>query len=206
MKKYPDHDVYSSSYKTFKARCVKKLENIQFQDQQFISISDFFLFNKFSSSLNCSNILIQTVSLKKIGVFNENYTHYEDIDWFIRIGIYGKTAMSKYVTVFIDETAANRSDHVSMNKRNLPDFTKYRKWSSNHIGLSQYLNLNLFFICMDFKIAGLTASFTHYKNLIDLNHLSWKQNRLLKAPSWLLKKMKSIKELLSCVGINLRTN
>jgi len=200
-----DCDVFSSNYSIKRSNkfIATKWSNLKEEVNQ--ELEHFFTHNFLNSILNCSNILIKTTSIKKAGFFDEKVTHYEDIDWFIRIGIHLKTAFSKNVTVHIDEDSENRSDLINMNNRKLPEFNKYEQHYSYNQNLEKYLNINWLFIAVDYRLKGFNKEALKYQSKINKKYLTRKQQFLLNRSTSQLKILYKIKKTLLSLNLDLRT-
>ncbi len=168
-------------------------------------LENFFVHNYLNSILNCSNLMIKTSAIEQIGYFKENVTHYEDIDWFIRIGMQVKVAFSFKISLVIDETAGNRSDKIMMENRTFPDFNIYNEDAKRIKGLEKYLDLNRYSIALAYRMDNDIKNASLYQQQINLRNLSLKQQKLLKMSRLKLKSIKKTQELLGNLGLRLRS-
>ncbi len=201
---FPNAQAFATNYilkrprKTYKTKFSNLLETEQ-QQLEF-----FFTNNFLNPVLTCSTVMVTTDALKKIGSFNESYTHFEDIDWFIRIGMKVPVAFTKKVTVSVDETAMNRSDRVDMKLRRFPDFTTYDDQVGNHEGLGKYLSLNRYAIALAYRMENDIKNATQYKQAIDMDDLNRKQTKLINMSRLQLKSLKKTQRVLGNLGFHLR--
>ena len=198
-------DVYSSNYQISRKGKLISTKWSHCNRHTDGALDHFFMYNMCNSTLNCSNILIKVPSLEKIGLFNEATTHYEDIDWFIRIGIHLKTAFSFEETVIVNENSPNRSDQVKLQDRKFPDFDIYETYYESSIGLKKYIDINKFSIAIAYRMDNDIIKAIHYQKNIDLNNLSIKQQQLLAMSAMQLKTLYKTKKALEYIGIELRT-
>lgn len=202
--KFPEAEVAGTNYRLKRSRKTLQTKFSNFKDQNNQLLKHFFEHNYLNSVLNCSNLMIKISAIEKVGYFSETVTHFEDIDWFIRIGINASTAFSFKTTTTIDEAAGNRSDQIKMKDRRLPDFSIYQAKTKNHKGLEKYLDLNRLSIALAYRMVSDIKNATKYQQLINLKNLSSKQQRLLKMSRLQLKSLKRTQKILGNLGLNFR--
>lgn len=201
---FPDASVFATNYYLKRARKTHSTKWSNFKDQKDQILEYFFEHNFMSCILSCSSVMITTSAIEKIGFFNEQYSHFEDIDWFIRIGMKVPVAFSFKTTVTIDESAANRSDQVALKERRFPDFTKYKSNITQHKGLEKYIDLNRFSIALAYRMENDIKNAAMYQQQIDLRNLTLKQQRLLQMSRLQLKSLKRTQKILGNLGLHLR--
>jgi glycosyltransferase involved in cell wall biosynthesis len=202
--KFPDAKAFSTNYilkrprKTYKT----KFSNLPSEEDQQL---EFFFTNNFLNPiLRCSTIMVATTALGSIGMFDKKFTHFEDIDWFIRIGMNVPIAFSHKVTVSIDETAQNRSDKVAMSDRRFPDFVNYDEATQKHEGLGKYLSLNRYAIALAYRMDNDIKNATQYQQKVDAQHLNRKQAKLINMSRLQLKSLRKTQRVLGNLGFHLR--
>ena len=203
--KFPEAEVAGANYRLKRSRKTLRTKFSNFKDQSDQLLEHFFEHNYLNSVLNCSNVMIKISAIKNVGYFAEKITHYEDIDWFIRIGMNTSIAFSFTTTTTIDEAAGNRSDQIKMNDRELPDFTIYQAKTKNHKGLEKYLDLNRFSLAIAYRMDNNIKMASFYQQQINSKNLSITQQSLLKMSSLKLKSLKKTQEILGNLGLNFRT-
>lgn len=202
--KFPEAQVVASNYSLKRTRKTLETKWSHFKDENEQLLEHFFKHNFFNSIFTCSTLMIKTQAIEKAGLFNEELTHFEDIDWFIRIGMNLQVAFSFEVTAIIDETAENRSDQIDMKNRNLPDFSSYDNQIKDHQGLEKYLDLNRFSIALAYRMENDIRNATFYQQKINLKNLSSKQQKLLLMSRLQLKSLKRTQKILGNLGLHLR--
>lgn len=178
-----------------------KFSNLEFPYSQTLPF--FFSNNYFNSILTSSSFAFKTEILEKTGVYNIDYSHGEDTDFFIRLGIYSNIAFSSQVTVLVDKGAQNRSQLTAMINRNVFNLSLYDDYKIQ--GLKKYLDLNRFSIAISHKMDDNLKEALYYQKKIDLNNLTRKQQQLLKMSRLQLKILYKIKKSLAYLGLDLRT-
>ncbi|AZQ43684.1 glycosyltransferase family 2 protein [Nonlabens ponticola] len=206
FEKFPTAQVFATNYllKRKRKTLETKFSNLKNSEPQVL-LEPFFKYNYLNPTLRCSSIVIETSALEKVGLFNTDYTHFEDIDWFIRIGIHLKIAFSKKITLYVDESAENRSNKVAMSQRRYPDFSDYDDYASTNNALSKYLSLNRYGIAIAYRLVNDISGAHKYQNIVDVNHLTKKQQSLLKMNRIQLKSLRKTQRILGNLGFHVRS-
>ncbi|MGJ8685268.1 MAG: glycosyltransferase family 2 protein [Nonlabens sp.] len=173
------------------------------EDHQAGIIEAFFEKNYLNSILTSSSYAVRVSVLKNIEWYNENYTHGEDTDFFIRLAIHTTVAFDIKKTVYIDKSTSSRSDKVAVKKRNIFDIDVYNDMKIQ--GLEKYLDLNRFSIAITARMENDIKTALFYQQKIDLEHLSLKQQQLLTMSRLKLKGLYKAKKALEFIGLDLRT-
>lgn len=202
--KFPNHQAFATNYILKRPRKTYKTKFSNLTEDQEQSLEFFFTNNFLNPILTCSTLMIETAALEKVGLFNTKYTHFEDIDWFIRLGMHAPVAFSKKMTVIVDETAQNRSDRIFMSHRRYPDFDAYDQHSDSHEGLGKYLSLNRYAISLAYRMENDIKNATRYKHAIQMEHLNRKQSKLINMSRLQLKSLKKTQRVLGNLGFHLR--
>jgi glycosyltransferase involved in cell wall biosynthesis len=204
LDKFPQAHIAASNYQLKRSRKTLDTKWSNFENTEDQLLQSFFNHNFLNSIFTCSTLMIKPEVVDETGLFNESLTHFEDIDWFVRIGMKSKIAFSFKVTAVIDEIADNRSDLIEMKYRKLPDFTDYEAETKNHLGLEKYIDLNRFAIALAYRMENDIRNTTLYQQKINLKNLSLKQQQLLKMSSLQLKSLKRTQKILGNLGLHLR--
>nr|WP_292901184.1 glycosyltransferase family A protein [Nonlabens sp.] len=203
--KFPEAQAVASNYNLKRSRKTLETQWSGFKNEKDQLLEHFFEHNYLNSICTCSTLMIKTEAIEKVGFFNEQVTHFEDIDWFTKIGMNLKVAFSFRVTTIIDETAENRSDQTDMNNRCLPDFSCYETEIKKHQGLQKYLDLNRFSIALAYRMENDIRNAAFYQQKINLRNLSLKQQKLLLMSGLQLKSLKHTQKIFGNLGWHLRT-
>jgi hypothetical protein len=194
----------ASNYILKRTRKTLETKWSHFKDEDEQLLEHFFEHNFLNSIFTCSTLMIKTEAIEKAGIFDVRLTHFEDIDWFIRIGMNLKVAFSFQVTTIIDETAENRSDQTDMKNRSLPDFSTYETGIQKYQGLEKYLDLNRFSIALAYRMENDIRNATFYQQKINIKNLSSKQQKLMLMSRLQLKSLKRTQKILGNLGLHLR--
>lgn len=203
--RFPETDVAASNYYIKRSSNVlleTKFSNLENHGSGIIS--DFFEKNYLNSILTSSSFALKTASIKPVGLYNENFSHGEDTDFFIRMGIHLKISFTCNKTTVIDKSANDRSDGIPMSDRLIFDLLTYEKL--NIKGLKKYLDLNRFSIALAFRMEGDIKKALCYQHKIVPENLSPKQQKLLNMNKVQLKTLYKTKMFLEYIGLDLRTS
>ncbi|MFT4838274.1 MAG: glycosyltransferase involved in cell wall biosynthesis [Nonlabens sp.] len=202
--KFPAAQAVASNYKLKRSNNILETKWSHFENENEQLLEHFFEHNFLNSIFTCSTLMIKTEAIEKVGLFNKRLTHFEDIDWFVRIGMNLNVAFSFQVTAIIDEAAENRSDQTDMKNRSLPDFSTYEDEIQKHKGLEKYLDLNRFSIALAYRMENDIRNATLYQQKINLKNLNSKQQKLLLMSRLKLKSLKRTQKILGNLGLHLR--
>jgi glycosyltransferase involved in cell wall biosynthesis len=202
--KFPNAQAFSTNYMLKRPRKIYKTKFSNLHSEEDQQLEFFFTNNFLNPILRCSTIMVVTATLGNIGMFDKKFTHFEDIDWFIRIGMNVPVAFSQKVTVSIDETAQNRSDKVAMSDRKFPDFENYDESSEKHEGLGKYLSLNRYAIALAYRMENDIKNATQYQQKVIAQDLNRIQTKLINMSRLQLKSLRKTQRVLGNLGFHLR--
>ncbi|WOI22864.1 glycosyltransferase family 2 protein [Nonlabens ulvanivorans] len=205
IEKFPEASVFANNYhlKIGESRWNRtKFSNLKDQESQIVK--PFFKANYLNSILSSSSYCMRLIGNDPI-YYNEELTHTEDTDFLIKVGLTKTVAFNNKATVIIDKQADNRSDAVHILKRTVTNFDCYEEKYKDIEGLKKYLDINRFSIAVNYRMYGLIERAVYYQRKIDLDHLSSKQQQLLKMSRLQLKALHKTKKILEVIGLDLRT-
>ena len=201
--KFPNTTVFANNYKikksatTFEATLFSNLETDTSRE-----LDDFFIYNYLNSILFSSSFGFKT---SIISLYNEEITHSEDIDFYLKLGLNERIAFNPSVTVIKDETAVNRSHLINLENRTYTDFDIYERFTPKHKGLKKFLDINRYALAIELIMANQKEKAQQLVSKMDRSNLTTKQQKLLKLNSWQLKLLKRIHHRLSNSGLRIRT-
>ena len=201
--KFPNTTVFANNYKikksatTFEATLFSNLETDTSRE-----LDDFFIYNYLNSILFSSSFGFKT---SIISLYNEEITHSEDIDFYLKLGLNERIAFNPSVTVIKDETAVNRSHLINLENRTYTDFDIYERFTPKHKGLKKFLDINRYALAIELIMANQKEKAQQLVSKMDRSNLTAKQQKLLKLSSWQLKLLKRIHHRLSNSGLRIRT-
>lgn len=201
--KFPNTTVFANNYKikksatTFEATLFSNLETDTSRE-----LDDFFIYNYLNSILFSSSFGFKT---SVISLYNEEITHSEDIDFYLKLGLNERIAFNPSVTVIKDETAVNRSHLINLENRTYTDFDIYERFTPKHKGLKKFLDINRYALAIELIMANQKEKAQQLVSKMDRSNLTTKQQKLLKLSSWQLKLLKRVHHRLSNSGLRIRT-
>lgn len=98
----------------------------------------------------------------------------------------------------------NQLTRSSIQNKTIPDYNKYEDWTKNNSDLKKYLDFERYILGKRLKKNNDTRCKEMIASIDPLN-LNWKQNLLLKLPSFALKLIDKIKLIILKLGIKLST-
>lgn len=201
---YPQSQVAATNYQIRKNKNTvihTKFSNLE-TDYSGI-LEDFFTHNYLNSTLTSSSFALQLSVIKKTGNYKETFTHGEDTEFFIRLGIHSCISFSSQVTAIIDKSISNNSKSISLENRNQIDLDIYNDYEIP--GLKKYLDLNRFSLAIVYRMKGYISQALRYQEGIDMENLNKKQQSLLQMSGFKLNALAKTKKILEFIGIDLRT-
>ncbi|MGB5981254.1 MAG: glycosyltransferase family A protein [Nonlabens sp.] len=203
--RFPRATVFGSNYVIRKNEKTRTARFSNLKDDMDQYLDRFFEKNFLDPVLHCSSTSFSDTIVNTVGVFDENITHGEDTDFFIKVGISLNIAFSLKVTNIFDQDSENRSDIVKLNKRNLIDLDIYEEKIYKFPGLKKYLDLNRFSLALQFRTHNDIKNAKAYEAKINAENLNLKQRQLLKLKGKQLRSLKKIQEFLGNKGLRLKT-
>jgi len=198
---YPDEKVFSSAIeieietKIFPAEySIPKNGSIQ--------IVNYFEASLLQSAIFTSGAVFEKAVFEKAGNFDTLLKTEEDIDQWIRIGLEFPIVFCWKIGVKYtqDETG------LSKNLKNIAqktDFSKYSEIAKTNAQLQKFLDSNRFSFALKSKLSGEKNGFKKFSSQINKKNLNIKQRFLLALPSYLLRKLFSLKLFLQQKNIRL---
>tara|TARA_R110002020_G_scaffold454448_1_gene669900 strand:- start:18890 stop:19822 length:933 start_codon:yes stop_codon:yes gene_type:complete len=160
--------------------------------------------NFFESNLNQPLAVPSSFAFKK-DVANTNrfdiaVNYGEDVDFFIRVHLKYQFAFHNHTTCLYRRDSENQITKDNISTKNVTEFEKYLSKNPEHISLKKYINIERYFLAMNYKAEGSMTAFSKIKDQLVMEFLTPKQRFLLKIPRFLLLSLKSFKRLLILRG------
>lgn len=191
IQKFPEQRVFSSAIeieangRTFPAKySIKKREDVV--------IVDYFEASLLQSVIFTSAAIFEKSIFEKTGGFDETLRTEEDLDLWIRIGL-------EYKVVFcwkIGVRYVHDNFGLSHNLKNIErktDFSHYSEIARTNLKLQKFLDNHRYSIALKSKIAGNREGFQKFSKGTNKKNLNFKQRILLSLPSFLIRKLFSLK-------------
>lgn len=180
-------------------------KNVNSKKGKMTLISDFFSANAYQPIFCYSSVVVRKEVFEDVGFFDEKITLGEDVDFNIRAG-------QKYKVAYFNEVCAgyvifseNQITNSSISDKIITDFNKYELAAADNPSLKLYLDVNRYFLAMQYKMSGDSDKSKELVSQINLENLTQRQILLLKSPIWAVNFVRRIKNNLLQKGIRLTT-
>lgn len=136
----------------------------------------------------------------KTDIFDVAIKSGEDTDLWIRIGLvypvlFSWKILARYV---FDADSLSKDKSYTSTKIN---FSKFSTLEKTNLDLKKFLDLNRFSLAIKSKLNGDYANFHLFYKAINLKNLTLKKRTLLLLPSFILKKMIDLQQVLANLGL-----
>lgn len=137
---------------------------------------------------------------EKTGVFDVAIKSGQDTDLWIRIGLVYPVLFSwKILARYIfDAESLSKNKNYTTTKIN---FSKFSTLEKTNMDLKKFLDFNRFSLAIKSKLNGDNVNFNLFYKAIDLKNLTFKKRVLLLLPSFVLKKMIGLQQVLANLGL-----
>lgn len=207
IEQFPTADIFATGFCT-------RLENgtmiynqhpldDELKGQNFI-IEDFFETNRQHALYNYSSVAFKKELFNKVGMFDENISYAEDVEFNIRANWHGTLAYN-YTPSSYYLLSDNQITKGSIKGKTIMNFDKFKEWESESISLKRYLDFKRYTMGMRFKEAKMYSEYNAILNNIDFKNLSISQQFLLKSPVAISNGLKQIKNSLLKFGFQWTT-
>lgn len=146
---------------------------------------------------------IKKSTLDTVGFFNEKIRFSEDVDFFIRAHLHGKTAYNPKPFAHTNLDVPNQLNSVKSSDFQTPTLEDYSDYLNDHESLSRYINFKRFMFAMRYKRNGNKSLFFVQQKSILTHDLNLKQRLLLKSPFWLYRFFLKVKRFFTLKGIRI---
>jgi len=201
---YPDASIFATQYEEFHQRNITvpiKIDRLPVTENKTYLL-DFFPVNMGKLIVSFSSICIRREVFEKSGMFNEEVTFAEDVDFYIR-------AFSNNQLAYYNESLAiymiydsQQMSLAGLENRVIPDFDSYEYMAQNRPDIKRFLDFYRYVMAKHYKLSGDSVNYSKMLRGIRLDSLNYKQRILLYAPIYILKLIKRLKGALMKKGIN----
>ncbi|MET0760417.1 MAG: glycosyltransferase family 2 protein [Flavobacterium sp.] len=137
---------------------------------------------------------------EKTGVFDVDIKSGQDTDLWIRIGLVYPVLFSwKILARYVFDINSLSKNKIYTNTK--INFSKFSTLEKTNMDLKKFLDLNRFSLALKSKMNGDNANFDLFYKAIDLKNLTLKKRVLLILPSFILKKMIDLQQVLANLGL-----
>lgn len=196
---YPEADLFGTNY--------DEIHPGGITIHHFVSIKTGIITDFFRKELNqhiyCfSSFCVRKKAFEKIGLFSENITMGEDVDFNVRANLICKLAYCDKAMAEITMHSENQITHSTLSDKTIIDHEYYEKANPYNTDLKKYLDFHRYTMAKRYKLDKNPAAYKKLAKSITLNNLNYKQIILLYSPVFVLKLIKKIKAKLIQKGIN----
>lgn len=203
IQKYPDAGLYCNRYEILISKNKKIKTKFDFEESFKGYLNDFFKSSYIDRVALTSATCIPKKTYYKLGGFDTKISSGEDLDYWIRIGINSKVAISNQVTLLYNFIIENNSlSKTNIKKKSLPDLEKYHLEEKENPSLKRFLDLYRIEYALHFHICGNTNKKKFYLKNVAKENINPKTKLLLRTPSVLLEKMLLTKRYLKQFGFD----
>ena len=203
IQKFPNAGLYCNRYEILISKNKKIKTKFDFEETFEGYLNDFFKSSYIDRVALTSATCIPKKTYDKLGGFDTEISSGQDLDYWIRIGINSKVAISNQVTLLYNFVIENNSlSKTNIEKKSLPDLNKYSKEEKNDNSLKRFLDLYRIEYALHFHITGNKNKKDYYLKNVSPENINPKTQLLFKLPSVLLRNLLFIKRYLKQFGID----
>mgnify|MGYP003578415060 CR=1 FL=1 len=197
--------------KMFCNRYVTQISKNTFIENKFIDIprnyegyvTDFFKSSLINRVALTSAVCINKDIFNEIGGFDPTLKSDQDLDYWIKIALKYKVAITAENTMFYNFINANKSLSKDQSKfKKLTNLNQYVKIEKSNESLKLFLDVYRIEYGLNYHILGLKDQSLEYLKYVDPKNMNFKTKVLFKLPSFMLRLMLRIKQNLRNYGID----
>lgn len=201
IQNFPEARIFGTNYEEiWKGTLKTPLNGSESLEENYKGYINFFKLNIKQGVYNHGSVCFHKKVFEKIGYYNQNIQVSEDLDFNIRANYHFKLAYDNSVHMSYFMQTDNQLTRSSTINKSIPDYDLYEDWTNNNSDLKKYLDFERYVLGKRLK----KNNDNRWKKMIatiDPKNLNWKQNVLLKLPSFLLNTVDKIKLFLLKLGI-----
>lgn len=202
--KFPDAKLYCSRYITqiSKNKFTKNIfENINDNYEGYVD--DFFKSSLINRIALTSAVCIKKQVYNELGGFDTNISSGQDLDYWIKIALNNKVAISNKITLVYNYIGSNKSlSKTQIDKKQLPNFNQYLTLEKTNNSLKKFLDVYRIEYALHYHIIGLENKCYDLLKNVDQKNIHFKTKLLLKTPSIILSGLLKMKHFLKKYGID----
>lgn len=190
--KYPRASIFATNYEEILHQYMAILPSNGAENLDEISIISNYFETCLKQPLYCpSSMCVKKEVFENIGLFDENITYGEDVDFNIRANLFYHLAYSKNALVQYITESENQITRSNFSSKKITDLDFYEKY--DYPGLKKFLDFQRYTKAKMYKMEGNQDRYYQMKKKICLKNLNWKQIILLYLPGFVLQKIKIYK-------------
>lgn len=202
--KFPEAKMYCGRYVTQISKNTFIKNNFIDIDENYQGyVTDFFKSSLINRVALTSAVCIHKDIFNEIGGFDPQLKSDQDLDYWIKIALKYKIAITAKTTMLYNFINANKSLSKDQSKFNkLTDLNQYVEIEKNNDSLKLFLDVYRIEYGLNYRILGLKEQSVEYLRFVDPKNMSFKTKILLKLPPFILRLMLRIKQNLRNYGID----
>jgi glycosyltransferase involved in cell wall biosynthesis len=205
IQNFPEARIFATNYEEIWDKIVKNPHNdFAISKKYFSGYINFFKSNIKQGLYNHGSVCLHKEVYEKVGYYNENIQLSQDLDFNIRSNYHYKLAYDNSVQMSYFMQTDNQLTRSSIVNKTIPDYDRYEDWTKTNIDLKKYLDFERYILAKRLK-KNNDVRWKKMASTIDSINLNWKQNLLLKLPSFILILIEKIKLFLLKLGIKIST-
>jgi glycosyltransferase involved in cell wall biosynthesis len=205
IQNFPEARIFGTNYEEIWCTVIKNpLNGSEILPIDFTGYINFFKINVKQGIYTHGSVCFHKEVFEKIGYYNEDIGFSEDLDFNIRANYNFKLAYDNSIQMSYFMQTENQLTQSSLLNKTIPDFDSYENWATNNSDLKKYLDFERYVLGKRLK----KNNDLRWKKMIatiDSRNLNWKQNVLLKMPSFILNTVDKLKSFLLKLGIKTST-
>ena len=204
IEKFPEAKMYCSRY-------ITQISDTAYTTNSFIDItdsyegivSDFFKSSYINRIALTSAVCIDKFVFTTLKGFDESISSGQDLDYWIKIALNYKVAITKEVTMIYNFKQDNKSlSRTNINLKTIPNFDHYKAFELKNKSLKKFLDLYRVEYALQYKIANNFIKTEELLANVDIKKLPFKTKFLLKLPTTILNVLLRLKHKLKQKGID----
>jgi glycosyltransferase involved in cell wall biosynthesis len=205
IQNFPEARIFGTNYEEVWDAVIKNPCNgSEILAIDFKGYINFFKINVKQGIYNHGSVCFHKEVFEKVGYYNEDIGFSEDLDFNIRANYNFKLAYNNSVQMSYFMQTENQLTQSSLFNKTIPDFDSYENWAKTNSDLKKYLDFERYVLGKRLK-KNNDLRWKKMMATIDSRNLNWKQNILLKMPSFILNLIDKLKLFLLKLGIKTST-
>lgn len=202
--KFPDAKMFCSRYVTqINHNTFIKNNLLDIADDYEGYVEDFFKSSYINRVALTSAVCLHKGVFEELGGFNNTTCSTEDLEYWIKIALNYKVAITSQITMvynFITDNSSLSKIHIT--KKTVPNFDIYAREELQNPSLKRFLDLYRVEYALQYKIAGDLQRSRKLLQKTNPENIRFKTKLLMSLPSLLLQKLLKIKHVLKSKGID----
>lgn len=207
MERFPEAGLYATNYAEEypNGRILPIVHNVALRQGESGIVADYYAAALAQPILWYGSAVVRKRVFETAGLFDENITLWEDVDFNIRANLNEKMAFCNEVCAIYRVFTENQIMNSPVAGKRLPDFDKYEKFALDRPSVKRYLDTNRYILSVRYRLSSDWETANTLKKAIAPESLTASQNFLLSAPAWLVRTLRRAKLALVKNGIRLTT-